>query len=476
MNKSLILTISIGSALMLQGCALGPDYVRPSTPSPTAFKETAGWKTAQPQTVDIGSKWWEAYGDPKLNELVEQANLANQNILIAEAQYRHASAIVDLSRAAYLPQVGASLADTRGRSVNSNLKLTNSQAASVSVSWEADIWGSIRRSVEADQANAQASSADLAAARLTIQAAVVQDYVQLRITDRQKTLFDDTIAAYEKSLRLTQSQFAAGVVMRSDVALADTTLKSAQAQAIDLDVQRTQLEHAIAVLTGKAPAEFSLERAPLALTLPMAPAGLPSTLLERRPDIAGAERRVAAANANIGVAKAAYFPSLILGAGASNPSIPQLLSSPPGLWSVGATLAGTLFDGGAHAAQNTQARADYDGAVAQYRQTVLNGFQEVEDDLAALRVLSQETVAQEAAVLSAKDAERITMAQYQAGTANFVAVTTAQTLALSNERTAVQLQGRLYAASVALIKAVGGGWNSAALAEAPTLHAQAKLN
>ena len=476
MNKRLLCSLTMLSPLLLQGCAVGPDYVRPTMPVPTAYKENQGWKNAEPKRADDNMKWWEAYGDPRLNELVEQANQANQTILQAEAQYRNAAALVDAARANYFPNVGASLGDTRGRSVDSNLQLVNSQAASVAVSWEADLWGAIRRSVEASKAGAQASEADLAAARLTIQASVVQDYIALRITDRMKSLYDDTIAAYDKSLRLTKSQFAAGVAMRSDVALADTTLKSAQAQAIDLDVQRTQLEHAIAVLTGKAPADFKIERLPaLGLTIPQIPAGIPSALLERRPDIAGAERRVAAANANIGVSRAAYFPSLILGAGATNPSIPQLLTTSPAIWSVGATLAGTIFDGGAHSAQNAEARASYDGAVAQYKQTVLSGFQEVEDNVAALRVLADERVAEDAAVKAAEDALHVTMAQYRAGTANFVAVTTAQTLALTNERTAVQLEGRQYAASVALIKAIGGGWHAEQLAQAPVLHPQPEL-
>lgn len=462
----------LAATLLLGGCAVGPDYVRPTMTAPPAYKESAGWKTAEPQTVDTKGNWWEIYGDGKLNELVTQANLANQNILQAEAQYRQASAVVDAARANYYPTVGASLGDTRGRSANSDLQLVNSPAATVNVSWEADLWGGIRRSVESGQANAQASAADLAAARLTIQATLVQDYIQLRITDQLKTLFADTITAYEKSRRLTQSQFSAGVVTRSDVALAETTLKSAQAQAIDLDVQRTQLEHAIAILMGKTPAEFTLEKAPLTIKMPVVPVGMPSVLLERRPDIAAAERRVAAANANIGVAKAAYFPALLLGASATNPSIPQLLSTPPMLWSVGATLAQTLFDGGARAAQSAQAVASYDSSVAQYKQTVLSSFQEVEDNLAALQILERETGAQDDATKAAKDAERITMSQYQAGTANFVTVTTAQTLALTNERASVQLLGRQFAASVSLVKAIGGGWSAAQLDHDSTMHPQ----
>jgi len=458
------LLLLLSTLSLLGGCAVGPEYVRPAMPVPSAFRENSDWKTAAPQGINPEDHWWEYYGDAKLNELVSLANQSNQNILLAEAQYRHAYALADAAQVSYYPTVGLSAGDSRGRT-GSNLQSANSRTATFNVSWEADLWGSIRRAVESGKATSQASAADLAAARLTIQAAVVQDYIQLRITDQLKALFANTLAAYEKSLRLTQAQFSAGVVTRSDVALAETTLKSAQAQATDLDVQRSQLEHAIAILLGKTPAEFSLEPAPMAIKLPVIPGILPSELLERRPDVAGSERRVAAANANIGVAKTAYFPTLLLGGSATNPSISQLLNTAPGLWSVGATVAGTLFDGGAHQSQNAQARANYDAAVAQYKQTVLNGFQEVEDNLAAQRVLEQESRAQNDAVLSAREAERIILSQYRAGTANFVSVTTAQTLALSNERAAVQLLGRQFTASVSLVKAIGGGWSSAQLTQ-----------
>jgi NodT family efflux transporter outer membrane factor (OMF) lipoprotein len=454
---------SLFAVALLCGCAVGPDYVRPTMPVPAVYKEDGAWKTAEPRNVDSKDHWWEYYGDDKLNELVAEANQANQNILLAEAQYRHANALVDSARAAYFPTASVGLNDSRGRTVNSAPQIVNTTTASFNVSWEADMWGGIRRSVEAGKASAQASEADLAAARLTIQAALVQDYIQLRSTDELKALFAASIAAYEKSLSLTQTQLSAGVVTRSDVALAETTLKSAQAQAIDLDVQRTQLEHAIAVLLGKAPAEFSLEPAPFAVQMPFVPVGLPSVLLERRPDISSAERRVAAANANIGVAKAAYFPNLLLGGSASNSSLFRLLNTSPTLWSIGATATEAIFDGGARAAQGSQAVANYDAAVAQYKQTVLNGFQEVEDNLAALRILALETNAQNDAVKSAQDAERITMSQYRAGTANFINVTTAQILALTNERAAVQLRARQFAASVALIKAIGGSWAVAQL-------------
>jgi NodT family efflux transporter outer membrane factor (OMF) lipoprotein len=461
MTKFTFSILSLGVVALLCGCAVGPDYVRPAMPVPVSYKEDGAWKSAEPKDVDSRDHWWEYYGDEKLNELVTQANQANQNIQLAEAQYRHANALVDSAQAAYFPVASASVGDSRGRTTNSTPKIVRSTTASFNASWEVDVWGGIRRSVEAGKANAQASEADLAAARLTIQAAVVQDYIQLRITDQLKSLFADAIAAYEKSLRLTQTQYSVGVVTRSDVALAETTLKSAQAQALDLDVQRAQLEHAIAVLIGKAPAEFSLEPAAFAVHMPSVPVGLPSALLERRPDISSAERRVASANANIGVARAAYFPNLLLGGSATSTSLYRLLNSPSTLWSLGVTASETLFDGGVRSALGAQATANYDAAVAQYKQTVLNGLQEVEDNLAALRILAQETSAQEDAVKSAQDAERITMSQYRAGTANFINVTTAQILALTNERAAVQLRGRQFAASVALIKAIGGSWVAA---------------
>jgi NodT family efflux transporter outer membrane factor (OMF) lipoprotein len=346
--------------------------------------------------------------------------------------------------------------------------------------WEPDLWGSVRRAVEAGNAGAQASADDLAAARLSIQAALAQDYLQIRVTDLLIDLYAVTTDAYTRALQLTQSQYAVGVALRSDVALAESQLKTAQAQGVDLRAQRSQLEHAIAILIGKAPADFALPPEKLTMQqlgarLPVIPTGLPSDLLERRPDIASAERLVAQANANIGVARAAYFPSLTLSAAAgyNGAGFAGLLDTPSRVWSLGAALAQTLFDGGLRKAHSDQAVAAYDASVAQYKQTVLNGMQQVEDNLALLRVLNHEVVLQDQAVQASQLAERLALAQYRAGTATYLSVVTAQTLSLTNQRGAVQLRGRQLAASVALITAVGGGWDGTPAAGPPTAPARA---
>jgi NodT family efflux transporter outer membrane factor (OMF) lipoprotein len=452
---------------------------------PAAYKESQGnatsgpWKIAEPRAVDSRQNWWQNYGDGTLNRLIEQANAANQNIRQAEAQYRQARATAAAARAGFWPTLDASGGGGRALTNTNGIKLGNQVRIGLDANWEPDLWGGVRRAVEAGEAGAQAGAADLGAARLSIQALLAQDYLQLRMTDLLQDLYARTISAYQRALQLTLSQYAAGVALRADVALAESQLNAAQAQAIDLQVQRSQLEHAIAVLTGRAPAAFSL--APLAADpqaplparlqpqLPTIPAGVPSDLLERRPDIAGAERRVAQANANIGVARAAFFPALTLSAGGGfdAASFGQWFDAPSRVWSLGVTLAQTLFDGGLRRAHSEQAIAAYDATVAQYRQTVLGGFQEVEDNLATLRALDQETVAQQRAVTAAQLAEQLALAQYRAGSATFLAVVTAQTLALTNERALVQLRGRQLLASVALIKATGGGWDLAATPTSP---------
>lgn len=449
--------------MLLGGCAVGPDYVRPQIDVPAAYKEQGPWKTAEPGKIDDKQQWWEAYGDPVLNDLIEQANAANQNIRFAEAQYRQAQAAAQIARASFWPQVGISAGAQRARTNgNSGPALGNTYSTGLDVSWEADIWGTVRRAVEAGDATDAAFAADLAAARLSIQATLAQDYLQLRTTDLQSDLFARSVAAYTRSLELTRHQYQAGVALRSDVAQAETQLLSAQAQMIDLDATRSQLEHAIAILIGKAPSAFSLPPAsgPLQANMPQIPSGLPSDLLERRPDIASAERLAAAANAFIGIAKAAYFPSLSLSAsgGYSAAAVSQLFNTPGRVWSLGADLAGVLFDGGARRARTAQAVAAFDGSVAQYKQTVLGGFQEVEDNLSTLRVLDQESQVQARAVEAAQLAEQLALSQYRAGTTTYLTVVTTQTAALSNQRTAVQLLGRQLVASVALIKATGGGW------------------
>lgn len=459
------------AALALAGCAVGPDYVRPAMDIPAAYKESGPWKSAAPSSIDAHGDWWKAYGDPTLDRLIEQADAANQNIQQAQAQYRQAQATAAAARAGFWPTLGAGAGAERAQTNTNGPKLGNTYSVGLTAAWEPDLWGGIRRSVQAGEAASQASAADLAAARLSIQAAVAQDYMQLRITDLQIDLYTRSIAAYRRALQLTQSQYASGVALRSDVALAQSQLSSTQAQALDLHAQRSQLEHALAILVGKAPAAFSLAPAPsdpaktlaLPLRLPETPTGVPSQLLERRPDIAGAERRAAAANADIGVARAAFFPALTLSAsgGYSSGSFTQWFDVPGRVWALGAALAQTLFDGGLRQARSDAAIAAYDAAVAQYKQTVLGGFQEVEDNLATLRILRDEAAAQEQAVQSAQLAERLALAQYRAGTSIYLNVVTAQTLALGAERSLAQLHGRQLIASVALIKAVGGGWNAA---------------
>lgn len=461
----------LAACAALASCAVGPDYVRPALDLPAAYKEAreAGdWKTAEPRPADSRQPWWEAYGDTTLNGLVQDAERANQDLRVAEAQYRQAQALAQQARAGLYPTVGASAGVARARSNSSGQVRTGStDQLGLSASWAPDLWGGVRRSIEAGEAGAQASADDLAGAHLSIQAALVQDYLQLRTTDRLRALYAATTAAYARALQLTQAQRAAGVALASDVALAESQLASAQAAATDLDAARALLEHAIAVLTGRAPAQFSLAPEPdFHARLPATPAGLPSQLLERRPDIAAAERRVAAANAGIGVARAAHYPNLVLSAGGgfSAASLTSLFDTPSRVWSLGAALAQTLFDGGLRDARDAQAVAAYDAAAATYKQTVLAGFQQVEDQLATLAVLEREAAYQAQAVRAGQAAERLALAQYRGGTANYLAVVTAQTLSLANQRADVQLRGRQLAASVGLVAATGGGWSAAAAA------------
>ena len=466
--------LCLALAASLTACAVGPDYQRPSLPegvAAPAFKEGADWKTASPGSIDASQPWWTAFGDHRLDDLVDEADRANQDIRVAEAQYREAQALVQNARSALFPTLGASASVSRARSQtpSGSTTLGDSHSWSLQAGWEPDLWGRARRAVEGAGDSAQASEADLAAARLAIQAEVVGDYILLRVADSQQQLYARTVEAYQKSLQITQSQYRVGVATRADVELANTTLQSTQAQAIDIEIARRQAEHAIAVLLGRTPAGFSIPAESLALKLPQVPAVVPSELLERRPDIASAERRVASANAGIGVAQAAYYPTLALTAagGYAGPGLGNWLATPDRIWALGAALAGSIFDGGLRDSQVQQARAAFDASAAKYRQTVLAGFQEVEDNLAALGLLAQEVGVQDGAVRSARNAERVTLTQFRAGTTPYLSVITAQALALTNERTALQLQGRQYAASVALIKAVGGGWSASQLQAVP---------
>src|SRR5712664_383658 len=461
---------------LLASCTVGPDYVRPTADTPAAFKEMEAWKTAQPRDQELRGRWWETFSEPLLNELEERISVSNQNLAQAAAQFRQARALVQSARAGYLPTVSGGASVTRGQSSsnpgNQNQALVqNSRSPGTAYSlstdavWEADLWGRVRRTVESNEAGAQASAADLEALRLSIQAELAQNYFQLRALDAQKQLFDGTIAAYQRSLALTQNQYAAGVVAKVDVIQAQTQLRTTQAQALDIGVQRAQLEHAIALLIGKPASSYSLAAAALAATPPALPVGMPASLLERRPDIAAAERRMAAANAQIGVAKVAYYPSLTLSAsgGFQNSSFSNWLTAPSRFWSLGPALAQALFDGGLRRAQTDQAIAAYDANVAGYRQTVLTGFKEVEDNLAALRILEEEAAIQEDAVQNARQSVALTTNQYKAGIVSYLNVVTVQATALANERAAVDILNRRLAASVLLIKALGGGWDASAL-------------
>ena len=464
-------------ASVLAACAVGPDYQRPALDLGNAYKEgqgeVPGWKRAEPRDVADRGQWWRVYDDATLDGLVDRLNASNQTIAQAEANYRQALGLVRGARAGFFPTVGAGAGLTRsgsggGSGASSSSagggNVANQYSLTGSVSWELDVWGRVRRSVEASEASAAASLADLAATRLSAQAALVQAYLQLRVLDEQKRLLDATVAAYEKSLQLTQNRYNVGVAGQADVAVARTQLESTRAQSIDLDWQRGQYEHAIAVLMGQAPSQFSLPPAPFSVQLPQIPVGLPSELLERRPDVAAAERRAAAANAQIGVAQAAWFPSLTLSAdgGFRNGQFAELLTAPARFWSLGPALALTLFDGGARQAQVEQARASYDAQAAAYRQAALTGLREVEDYLIQLRVLENEQAVQRRALESARESLRLIQNQYKAGLVDYLSVAVVDATALSNERSALSLYGNRLVASVNLIVALGGGWDGLA--------------
>jgi NodT family efflux transporter outer membrane factor (OMF) lipoprotein len=433
---------------------------------PESYKENKEWKVAEPRDDMFHGSWWEIFNDPELNSLEEQVNISNQNIAMAEAQFRQATALVRTATSSFFPVITANPAATRSlksSNIGQGTSGTNTvyTAAPLNISsWELDVWGRIRRNVEAAQASAQASAADLEGVRLSVHAALAQNYFFVRALDRQKQILDATVQAYRRSLELTTNQYKSGVVSRADLLQADTQLKTIQAQAIDVGVQRAQTEHAIALLVGKPASGFSIHFSPLDATPPSMPVGVPSELLERRPDIAGAERRAAAANAQIGAAKAAYFPTVTLtgSMGYQSTDTFSWFAWPSRFWSVGPAIAEALFDGGLRGALNDQARAVYDANVASYRQTVLTGFQEVEDNLAALRVLEQEALAQDEAVKAARKSLEFSFNQYKQGTVSYLNVIVAQVAALNSERTAVSILGRRMTASVLLIKALGGGW------------------
>ncbi|MGV8919183.1 MAG: efflux transporter outer membrane subunit [Pseudomonas sp.] len=458
-------------AVLLSACAVGPDYKKPDVTTPAQFKQAAGWRQAVPNDALARGAWWELYGDPQLNTLVEQLNTSNQTVAQYEAQYRQAQALVSSARGAFFPTVDLSASKSRSSqgvgsssssSTSFNAGIRDTLNTQLNVSWEADIWGKLRRGLEADQGSAQASFADLANIRLSQQSSLVQNYLQLRVIDEQKRLLEATVEAYQRSLTMTQNQYNHGVSGKDAVAQAQTQLKSTQADLIDLIWQRAQFENAIAVLMGKAPADFNLPASTNIPALPQIPVQVPSQLLERRPDIAAAERSMMAANANIGVAKAAYYPDLTLSmnGGYSSSTFSNWISLPNRFWSVGPQLATTLFDGGQRSAEVDRTEAVYDQTVAQYRQTVLNGFQEVENYLVQLKVYEDEAAVRAQALDSARESLRLTNNQYKAGLIAYLDVVTTQTTALSNERSVLTLLQSRLVASVQLIAALGGGWDA----------------
>lgn len=473
---------ALALAVALVGCAVGPDYQRPDAASAAQFKHVEGWKAAAPADTLARGAWWELYNDPVLNDLQQRLERSNQTLAQSVAQYRQAQALARGASASFFPSVNANASKTRsgqgggsstvrlsdGSTVNSgggSGAISNSYSATLGVSWELDLWGKLRRQLEADDASLQASTADLAAVRLSQQSQLAQSYLQLRVLDAQKRLLDATVEAYKRALKLTENQFRAGIVTRADVAQATTQLRSTEAQAIDLKYQRAQLENAIAVLIGEPPSAFSLAEVEGIPSLPAVPALVPSQLLERRPDVASAERKVMAANAQIGVAKAAYYPSLNLTAsgGYRTSSLHDWITTPNRFWSIGPEFALNLFDGGRIRSQVEQAEASYDQTVATYRQTVLTSFREVEDYLVQLAVLEEESGVQQQALDAAREALRLVSNQYKAGTQDYSSVVSSQATALSNERSVLTLTGSRLTASVQLIAAMGGGWDRAGL-------------
>ncbi len=472
--RGAIRPMSVATLAILSACAVGPDYVRPTAPVPEAYKEVDGWKPGTPREAQSGSSWWSIYDDPVLDGLEQRIDISNQTLKESEAAYSQAQAIVGEATAAYFPTLSLNGSGTRsgqgaGSSSASSRNISSAHAASTSnqfslsagASWAPDIWGKIRRTVESDVATAAASGDDLAAARLSAQTTLATDYLQLRVEDELKRLLDAAATAYTRSLTISRNKYNAGTAAKSDVMTAQAQLETTQAQAIATGVQRAQLEHAIAVLVGKPPSDFSIAPLPFKSDVPVVPAGVPSTLLERRPDIAGAERRAAAANAQIGVAVAAYYPDITLSAsyGFTSSAIDNLIRAANKVWSFGPSLSETVFDGGLRGAQVEAARATFDQSVATYRQTVLAAFQQVEDELAALRILERQDAAQAIAVRDAQEAERLELNQYIAGTVDYTSVVTAQTAALGDEESALTIRENRLVASVSLIEALGGGWS-----------------
>ena len=455
--------------LLIGGCSVGPKYVKPTTQIPSAYKDVGNWKAAQPSDEARKGNWWEIFQDAQLNTLEDKLSVSNQTLRAAQDQFMEARAALRISRSAKFPLVTVGSSITQNRE-SLNRTLSNPAApvyysdflvSGGDVSYEADVWGRVRHLVEASRTQAQASAADLETVRLSLHAELALDYFTLRGLDAQKQLFDSNVDAFQKAVDLTQNRFQGGVASVEDVELARTQLEQTRAQDIDITSARDQFEHAIAVLIAQPASSFDLPGAPIAAVPPVPPPGLPSELLERRPDIASTERQVASANEQIGVAKAAYFPLLTLGliGGFESGAFTSWLSGPSGLWSLGGSALQTVFDAGKRRAISDQAKQAYDQTVAQYQQTVLTSFQQVEDSLSDLRVLEEEAKTQDAAVAAASRALEQATNRYKGGLDTYLTVITAQSALLVNQRTAVSLLTRRMTSTVLLVKALGGGWN-----------------
>jgi NodT family efflux transporter outer membrane factor (OMF) lipoprotein len=450
------------------GCAVGPDYKRPEVATPAAFKEGQGWNVASPSDGAKRGPWWEAFDDPVLNALESQVDRSNPTIAQAAANYEEARQIARADRTTYLPSVGGLGSAEREKipaaqtGTGHSIQGTN-YTAELNGSWEPDFWGKVRRTVESDVATAQANAADLALAKLSTEAALATDYIELRAADDQIRLLENAVEAYKRTLKITNNKYTVGVAARSDIITAQTELDSTRAQLIGVGVQRSQYEHAIAVLLGRAPSDFSVtRRADLGFTIPSVPPVLPAGLLQRRPDIAAAEREAASANAKIGIQTAAYFPDVSLtgAAGYEGSPLSQLISKPFEFWTLGAEATDTLLDWGQRHDLVLSAKATYQASAENYRQTVLTAFQQVEDNLSALRILGQEALVERDAVAEAAQATAISLNEYNAGTVDFTTVVAAQVTELTNRETALGINESQLTASVALIQALGGGWTT----------------
>src|ERR1700752_920806 len=474
------------AAVLLSACTVGPDYRRPDAPVPAQYKE-AGWKVSEPlDAIDRGA-WWSVYKDPLLDELEKRIDISNQNLKAAAAAFEQAEWIVAQARAGFFPTFDLNASAQRSRTGGGSSSSTGAGrsgfttslfSTSASASWTPDLWGRIRRTVEGDVASAQASAGDLASARLAAQGTLASDYLQLRMSDELKRLLDAAASYYSESLRITRNQYQSGTADQSAVSQAEAQLESTQAQAIAVGVTRAQLEHGIAVLIGKPPAEFSIPPTEMKIAVPVIPAEMPSALLERRPDIAASERLMAASNAPIGVAVAAFYPNITLTGdnGTSALSLTRLLATTSRFWAFGSNLVQTVFDAGLRSAQVEEAVAVFDQDVANYRQTVLTAFQQVEDQLAALRIFPQEGEVQDKAVAAAFEAERIINNQYLAGTVAYTSVIVAEQTALADAETAVNIRQSRLVPSAALIQALGGGWDATHLPSREHIEEDAPLN